>query len=83
MEEDLCGGFSRRRGGKRSILGRGSSLSKDAKAEMCSKHWGARRRPGWSMMGRRERCMRKYWGGKQGPDHTRTYRPRQRVKVLF
>lgn len=37
----------------------------------------------WSMVSRRERCMRKYWGRKQGPDHTRMYRPRQRVKVLF
>lgn len=72
-----------RRDGTRSIPGRGSSLSKDAKAEMCIKRLGAGRRPGWSMMSRRERRMRKYWGGKQGPDHTRTYRPRQRVKVLF
>lgn len=62
-------------GQERSIPGRGSSLKKDPKAETCLERSRIERQSGWFMTSRRERCMRRCWRGKQGPDHTRTYRP--------
>lgn len=67
MEEDLCGGFSRRRGGKRSIPGRGSSLSKDAKAEMCSKHWGGWKKTRLVYDGQEGEMHEKVLGREAGP----------------